>query len=124
MRLLLTAVLAVALAAGVAYFAGLWEPFPTLSQLPEGSKDSVSETVDYGEPLYKAAPDPAPTNGPIGPAKVDPLVIPGLHLVIFDKQKVPSQRDGVLLFVGQEVDKDAAAKPGKHYTVSVNQAGT
>jgi WD40 repeat protein len=33
----------------------------------------------------------------------DPIVVPACHLVVIEKQEVPSQRDGILLFMGTEV---------------------
>lgn len=42
-----------------------------------------------------------------GTVAVDPVVIPRCTLTVIEKQEVPSQRDGVILFIGTEV------KPGE-----------
>src|SRR5260370_184612 len=37
---------------------------------------------------------------------VDPIVIDGCRLTVFEKEEVPSQRDGVLLFIGTEIKNE------------------
>src|SRR2546430_2773886 len=58
-----------------------------------------------GEPLYQAGPPPfVPPSQPAGPQVRTPLVLPDCRLSVCDKQDVPSQREGVLLVVGTEVE--------------------
>ena len=73
--------------------------------------------------LYPAKEDPTNKNlPPSSGAKGNPLVIPNCHLVVFDKQKIPSPREGVLLFVGDEITKEDPDNPGLNYhTVSITQ---
>jgi WD40 repeat protein len=59
---------------------------------------------DIGAPLYALGTEKGPATGSAaataGPR--DPIVIPDCRLGVFQKQDVPSQREGVLLFIGTE----------------------
>src|SRR3954454_12298039 len=123
MRLILTAVLAVGLAVGAAWYLGLMNPesLDTTTVVPPGGADT-QDTNNYGGPLYPPAQDPA-APGVSGPAaKADPLSTPA-SLVVFDKKKIPSQRDGVFQFIGTEVDPTEAPKPGSYKTFTISYGG-
>ena len=53
----------------------------------------------------------------------DPIVIPNSHLDLIKKEEVPSQRDGVLSFIGTEVRPEDRGKypPGKFFEVMDRQ---
>lgn len=56
--------------------------------------------LEIGQPLYAdATPD---VRAPVAAsaASVDPIVIPNCHLAILAKEDVPSQREGVILYIG------------------------
>src|SRR5262245_8938276 len=112
MRLLLTALLAVALAAGAAWYFELWEPPipfpPTEGTASPPTKPSEDPPPDIGEALYPPKLlQPEPSSVPFASRGIP---LGGGTLVVFDKYRVPSERDGVLLFVGEEREQ---ADPGK-----------
>src|SRR4051812_19700413 len=115
MRLLLTAVLAVGLAVGAAYYLGWLDPNAPQEEKKTNPEKPGETDSDYGERLYPPAADPAAPSVAGAAAKADPLTIPA-SLVVFDKKKTPSQRDGVLLFIGTEVDAAEVTKPGAYKT--------
>jgi WD40 repeat protein len=121
LRFLVTVVLGAVLALGAAWYFGLWPP----PSEPDGSTAANAPGTppppdrDLGDYLYRPAPEvreppaPPPREGPA------PVVIPDGHIVPVDKQVVASQKEGELLFVGQEVSSKDAAKPSLDFTVSV-----
>ena len=77
----------------------------------EGTLDAGVAPVQkaIGKPLFvmaaagaPAAVAPQPRSG----LALDPIVVPECRLTVLDKQDVPSQRDGVLLVIGTEVQDD------------------
>jgi WD40 repeat protein len=87
---------------------------------PDSSgKGAAQDGQGAGKPLYSIAPPaeakPARASGTAGP--VDPIVVTDCRLVEWDKQDVPSQRDGVIEFIGTDI------KPGEvvpaHLVVTV-----
>lgn len=85
-------------------------------QLPAGAQDkgTTPAPATGGAPktLTKinqqlAVGNVNPTRPNRGTVIVDPVVIPRCTLTVIEKQDVPSQRDGVMLFIGTEV------KPGE-----------
>ena len=50
---------------------------------------------------------------------VDPIIVPDCRLTVIDKQEVPSQREGVLLFIGTEAQTGEAVPPDRQVQVSI-----
>src|SRR5271165_629258 len=103
-KVLLVGVVGVAII-GILWWQGLLHA-PAHDAAKDGYGDGVKAgtTVDIGKPLYGNGPGPAaplPTVPPNG-VTADPIVIGDCRLAVIDKQEVPSQRNGVLLFVGTE----------------------
>jgi WD40 repeat protein len=80
---------------------------------PEGPRAGPASKVVHGGEAHAAesqAPaTPDPGQPPIVGA-VPSIVIPEGRIAAIDKQEVPSQRDGQLLFIGTEVTPDEASK--------------
>lgn len=120
MRLFFTAVLGVAIAVGAAWYFKLLGP---TNDQNNGKHPDQLEQVDIGALLYKKEMDNIPDkNVPPKTAtyQADPIVVP-THLTVFDKQRVPSPREGVLLFVGYEVKQSDPGQPGDTYNVTILQ---
>jgi WD40 repeat protein len=78
---------------------------------------------DIGAPLYAMAQPAVPQREafqePRGIAK-DPIVISNAHTGLIMKEEVPSERDGVIRFIGTEVrPEDRAKYPGKVFELHV-----
>ena len=58
--------------------------------------------ADLGAPLY-APPSPLPPAVQRSTFAADPLLVHDCRLVVMDKQEVPSQREGTILFLGTEL---------------------
>jgi len=90
---------------------------------PTGSPDSsIEETYqsspDVGDTLYKAESPPVLVPQPTeGQKLVDPIVIPDCRLTVFEKQDVPANKDGTLLFLGTEATPEELAKLTKDQIV-------
>jgi len=63
-------------------------------------------STELGEPLYES-PQVQARSSAAQPRRSgiarDPIVIPDCRLTVIEKQEVPSQREGVILFIGTEV---------------------
>lgn len=84
----------------------------TPENLPQDA--ASSEPVDIGDPLYtcaEAAPA-AKTTEPRIKRTADPIVIGDCRLVVFEKEEVPSQKDGVIHFIGTEIKEGEVVPPG------------
>src|SRR5437016_3722832 len=104
MRLLFTAVVAAALAVGAAWYFGWIDPTNTAT--PKPPPEEVTSPPEIGGFLYTPAPEPDHAKPQhVAEFKSDPVVMPGV-LAVWDKQKVPSPRDGILLFVGKAVTQE------------------
>ncbi len=79
------------------------------------SEEAQPTSQETGVSLYSPAPLPRPR--PSAPSSS--LVIPDCRLTIIDKQEVPSQRDGVLLFVGTEVEASESVPAERLVVVSI-----
>jgi WD40 repeat protein len=128
MRYLLTAMLVVAIAGGAAWYFNLWDPTKILiaprSATPTTPGSQATEPdPDLGKPLYPVEPE-QPASTPSRPLpKIDSLVMANFHLQPYQKIKVPSPRDGVLMFIGAEIDHSHPAKPGEYPTASILLGG-
>ena len=74
----------------------------------EDESDNPGSVQEIGSPLYtpvKDAESPRPVAA--GRRISDPIVVSDCRLTIFEKEEVPAQKDGVLLFLGTEI------KPGE-----------
>src|SRR5947209_8099421 len=99
-RFVVTVVLGVALAAGAAWYFDLWTPPGLADERPvTGPRSEETALVVIGKLLYPPAPeapeDPAPQR-----QGADPIVLPDFTFNVKDKQDVPTQREGQLLFIG------------------------
>jgi WD40 repeat protein len=68
----------------------------------------------FGQPLYPRFSPPIPAPVPSGPRSapgVDPLVIADCPLTVFEKQDVPSERDGVIDYIGMPLQAGQPAPP-------------
>jgi WD40 repeat protein len=102
---LITIILGVGLFAGVAWYFNL-PPFAASAPVtpPEDSAARENrEAQELGPELYKPVKlEPLPRD-PMAPQQLtDPIVIDG-HLVVTEKQEVPSTRAGQILWIGEEV---------------------
>ena len=94
------------------------------------SSTPTSAGEDIGPPLY-ATPVRTPPIPPIREARsgvaVDPIVVADCRLAVIEKQDVPSQREGVLLFLGREVQGGNGCLPTGSSPLksagSVNESG-
>jgi WD40 repeat protein len=105
---------------GCGYFGGGTPP--SLPTAPANGHDQPSPSVvPVGDPLYQGKLT-NPAANPIGrKASVleDPLVIPDCRLTVIHKQEVPSERDGVLLFIGTEIQPGEETPPDRLITVNL-----
>lgn len=72
----------------------------------EDSPPGLAQVVEIGPPLFPSAPAAAPRPRP-RPAR-EPLAIGDCRVVVFEKEDVPAQHEGVLLFIGTEVAEGEA----------------
>ncbi|MGE3806549.1 MAG: WD40 repeat domain-containing protein [Gemmataceae bacterium] len=72
---------------------------------------------DVGKPLYARSEVVAPVVTPL-PA-VDPVVLRDCRVNVIDKQEVPCPRDGILLFVGTEIQPGEQVPPGDRVSVKI-----
>lgn len=82
--------------------------------------DSVapSTAAAIGAPLFP--PAIAPVHPPMNPhTGGDPIVIAECRLSVIDKQEVPSQREGVVRFVGTEIAAGEIVSPDQLITASI-----
>jgi WD40 repeat protein len=86
---------------------------------PNAEQTAPSQVV--GAPLYTVEPSkteaPAPNPGP----RVDPVVIHGCRLGVYDKRDLASPRDGILLFVGTELKPGEKEKLPKDRIITVKE---
>ena len=73
---------------------------------------------ESGRALYEPSAG-KPVEGPGRVAGADPVVIADCRISVIDKQDVPSQRDGVLLFVGREVRPGEVVPEERLVTVEI-----
>lgn len=127
-RALLCGILGVALFLGIVYAFGL---FPAIAQDGTQAQDdpgapatstpasvqatSPASKKPIGSELYAQLQQPANQAAPVravdaGGIAKDPIVISNCRLSALKKQEVPSQRDGVLLFIGTEIRPEDKGK--------------
>jgi WD40 repeat protein len=96
------------------------EPAPVLRIDPKGAPKSpgpiaaqapIARFVDA--PLRSA---PLPAQSPIAP---DPIVIPDCRLAVIERQEVPSQRDGVLLYICTDIKPGEQVPPDRIVAIKV-----
>lgn len=79
---------------------------------------TTARSGDKQAPLYEPGDTPTVESTQRGSA-VDPIVIADCRINVIDKQDVPSQKDGVLLFVGREARPDEVVPPERLMTVEI-----
>jgi hypothetical protein len=98
--------LLVALTAVVALLPMACSDKPTSRSSANGAGDDTSSNVNIGAALFSPEPyQPVQTAG----RSANPITVPGANVVILRKADVPSEVDGVVRWVGVEVDAAAAA---------------
>jgi WD40 repeat protein len=119
-RALVTVALAAGIAAGVAWYYDLWPGpgDPEIHSKGDDNGDVVQPAVDVGDPLYRPAKEAPqqPAAVKVGP---DPIAFADGHFIIVNKADVPSQKDGLLLFIGEEVEQGDPAQPALNWTAPV-----
>jgi WD40 repeat protein len=126
MRLLITALLAVVIAGGAAWYLDLWDPMNVINgstKTTNGPVDPPDTTpAELGDLLYPAQDDPPEKDASPSLTKDTALVIPNCQLVVSEKEKIASPREGILLFIGDEITQEDPNKPGLSYpTVTIMQ---
>lgn len=83
--------------------------------------NSLASFDPSAEPLYSVvgAGNGADRVPPTSGIAKDPVVIPDCRLTVIDKQDVPSQREGVILFVGTELQPGEQVPPDKLVEVRI-----
>ena len=119
---LFTILLSVGLVAATVWYLDLLP-----SSAHPGEPGPTSSTEDGRRPLGPFLYTPVPLLPAVradrDPGRLkDPLVIDG-HLVVTEKQDVPSKRAGQILFIGEEIPDGAPLPPGPIYTARVFQGG-
>src|SRR5262245_30438269 len=111
-RFFLTLLVAVGIAAGIAYYYEV-PPFDrNQGNTPTGQgHDAQAPRVELGKVLYVVkGPALAPivdrADPTVGQLQVQPIIISDSHLVPIDKQEASSAKDGTLLIVGRKVDQE------------------
>jgi WD40 repeat protein/biotin carboxyl carrier protein len=113
---MLTLVVVAALAAGGAWYLGYLPATASNSDVPPTDTNVAIETteaaaVDIGKDLYAPPADfaaaPPARKFALG---ADPVVIPESQLSCTEKVELPSQREGVILFIGTDVSDEEWAK--------------
>jgi WD40 repeat protein len=74
-----------------------------------------------GAALYSNAPLRKPERSHAAEGPVDPIVIPDCRLVEWEKQDVPSQRDGKIDFIGTEIQEGENVPPELILTVPMGK---
>jgi hypothetical protein len=118
-RALVTVALAAGIAAGVAWYYDLWPGFGDSEVQAQGDDNGAeAPPVEVGGPLYPHAPEAPeqPAAVKLGP---DPIAFSDGHFIIQYKADVPSQKDGLLLFIGEELDQGDPARPALNTTAPV-----
>jgi WD40 repeat protein len=108
-RLTLALLAAALVAGGMLYYANArQEAAATVNKrYTPGSAAALAADKDkpIGKPLYAASASAKNVVAPSAPqaALTDPVVMGDCRLVAFEKEEVPAQRDGVILFIGTDV---------------------
>src|SRR5689334_16761679 len=112
---LITIVLGLGVFAGAAWYLDLFASSPDSGgKAGEDDAERAARVArELGPELYPPAPLPAPAREPADAGQLkDPIVIDG-HLVVTEKQEVPSKRAGQILFIGEEIPNGALVPPGQ-----------
>ena len=98
---------------GIAACDGKWFEGPAGVQPPVKNPVPAAAPTALGVPLYaSASPAPmAPVYSPRRAGAADPIVVRDCHLGVIEKQEVPSQHDGVLLFIGTPIQEGEQVLP-------------
>jgi WD40 repeat protein len=118
LRLLLTVILATAVTFGIVWYFDLWPAAGSSDRAANAARD-LARSQALGKLLYPAEPEPLDRSQGgkrLGP---DTIILPDCHIFPVDKQDVASQRDGQLLFIGEEVLKENPNTPGTTLTVTL-----
>jgi hypothetical protein len=86
---------------------GLYRTFARARPGDDGDIAPVAP-ADVGDPLYESRVPERRAPYRAAGAGADPIIVQDCRLAVTDKQDVAGQRDGVLLFVGEEVAADVA----------------
>lgn len=101
-------------------------------ELPKGEPGNVPTTDNPGNPQAKTKlfnprapinPEPADPARRSGGA-VDPIVIHDCRLTVQEREEVPSQREGVILFIGTEVKDEEWDKLPENLKIKVKMGDT
>ncbi len=117
---LITVVLGVAVAAAAAWWLNL---LPITGEKgifdSDTNEPKDSEVASLGPRLYEALKIDAglPNKSRLGP---DTIMIDNCHLVVVEKQEVPSVREGPLLFVGKQIFQEDPKQPGLNKIVPID----
>lgn len=107
------------IAGGALILVGSAEGLYRLAIRPASGKASPSHpSGESGRALYEP-PAAKPVEGAGRAAGFEPVVIADCRINVIDKQDVPSQRDGVLLFMGREVRPGEVVPEERLVTVEV-----
>lgn len=119
MQRLITLVLIVGLSSlGVVVFrSGVFRAANVASS--DAEVDRTERFVSIGKPLYAPILPTAPVQAVVGPAKHDSVLIPECRLTVADKQDVPCQRDGVLLFIATDLEPGQIVPPDQIVAVRI-----
>lgn len=80
--------------------------------------DAQAPVAPLGKALYAPAiPSPAAPLTQAG--RIEPVIVPECRLTVVEKQDVPSQRDGVLLFLGTEIEANRPVPPDQVVLVRI-----
>src|SRR5262245_38087694 len=116
--------LAVGLCVGAAYY---YELGPFAKDEPVGPRlTDHKPKPDLGPELYAAVNPPLPKpidDEPPAKGRKREVVIPDCHIVVYDKQDVSAAKDGLLIFIGKEVDSEDALAPQGFATVPIMVGG-
>lgn len=111
--------------AGVMTCIAIWKTslFPAATPFcPSTEPTALSgvQSTPADKPLYPPIVSGAPASIGIGKlAKGDPILIPDCRLTVIDKQEVPSQRDGVLWFIGTEIEPGQMVPPEQIISIPI-----
>src|SRR5262245_133673 len=97
------------------FFAGAWslglfeDPGSPFNALVSKNTEKVPTKEQLGGELYSAKPFPTVGNPPL--RSIDPIVLHG-NMNALEEEEVPSQVNGRVLFIGEELDEDVAPLAG------------
>jgi WD40 repeat protein len=122
---LITILLGLGAFAGVAWYLDYLPGTASTGEPPDEdpAKQALKKAQELGPEIYQPVPLAVPIRDPMAMGRLkDPIVIDS-HLVVTEKQEVPSKRSGQILFIGEEIPEGAPLPPGPIYTAKIFQGG-